>query len=262
MGTDEAETAPERAEVGRARRFLLLWGMLALAMFVIAGVLTAVVAHVSIPGSDFQPIGLYGSYNGRATGWIYYERRRTSSDFLVYYPARTSFVALPYGTLTSCSVGDRVKTTMPASKIEHLAYEGHAFYLVDVSNAPGGVATDGILRCDIAFDAHRESFTGFSMDMWYLPKLPRAGVPIATLNFSAIIEGAEHMQVFGGRSTSLSGVDLTPDDEAVVKYTDVYRGALRDVFLVLIGAFVALGAAMALEAIRPYVEARAHAAQD
>jgi hypothetical protein len=239
-----------------AHRFLLLWGGLSLVMFCVAAALTAALVRVSIVGSDYHPIGMYGEYHGHAIGWIYYERHESGSDFLVYYPAHTTVVALPHGRLGKCAI-DNPATTLPSSAIERAQYEGRDYYLVTLSTQPHGMSSEGTLTCGIDFQSRRESFTGYSLDVWFMPKAPKGAEPAATLGFSASVEGAESMQVFGARSTSASGVDLSPDDEATVKFTIVWREGLRDIALVLIGAFVALGASMALEAIRPYVEATA-----
>lgn len=257
MNDDPKSEAQELAKVSFAHRFLLLWGGLSVVMFCIAAVLTSALVHVSLVGSYYQPIGLYGDYRSRATGWIYYEYRGGRSDFLVYYPARTTLVALPFGKFTECAQGEFTKTRLPARDIVQSQYEQRPFYLVTLSAQPNGTNAAGVLTCQIDFEARRESFTGYAMDVWFLPKPPKAATPASTLNFSAKVEGAEYMQVFGARSTSSSGADLEPDDEAIVKFTDIRREGLRDVALVLIGAFVALGAAMALEAIRPYIEATA-----
>lgn len=257
MNDDQQTEAQELAKVSFAHRFLFLWGGLSVAMFCIAAVLTSALVHVSLVESDYQPIGLYGDYRSRATGWIYYEYRNGHSDFLVYYPARTTLVALPHGRFTACTTGETEKTRVPARDVVQSKYEDRPFYLVTLSAQPNGTSAAGVLTCEIDFQARRESFTGYSMDVWFLPKSPGASTAIATLNFSAKVEGAEYMQVFGARSTSSSGADLEPDDEAIVKFTDIRREGIRDVALVLIGAFVALGAAMALEAIRPYIEATA-----
>jgi hypothetical protein len=226
-------------------------------MFLIAAAITAVLVRVWVVESDYHPIGMYGDYRDRAAGWIYYERRRAGSDFLVYYPARTAVVALPFGKLNKCTIGSSTKTRLASSDIDRLQHQGRDYYLVTLSRQPHGTRTAGELTCEIDFEARRESFTGYSMDVWFLPTAPKASVPATSVDFSAIVEGAGLMQVFGAHSTSSSGARLQPDDEATVKFTIVWREGLRDVALVLIGAFVALGAAMALEAIRPYVEATA-----
>lgn len=258
MKEDAKTEEQERAQVSYAHRFLYLWGGLSVFMFCIAAVLTSLLVRVSLVESDYHPIGLYGDFQSRAVGWIYYEHRRRHNVFLVYYPARTTVVALPHGKFTGCTTGETTKTPLPAHNVTPSQYENRPFYLVTLSAEPHGTSAAGVLTCEIDFQARRESFTGYSMDVWFMPKPPAAAAPIATLNFSATIEGAEYMQVFGARSTSSSGADLEPDDEAIVKFTDIRSEGLRDVALVLIGAFVALGAAMALEAIRPYIEATAN----
>ncbi len=256
MHTKES-AAEQISDENFAQRFLLIWGGLSLLMFLIAAVLTGILVRVSILEGNYNPIGMYGNFSAATRGWIYFEHGHGTSDFLVYYPAGTRAVALPSGKLKRCWDGTSKTGAALVSGIASEQWEKHAFYRIDVSRGERGTPKAGAFTCQIAFAPRRESFTSFTTDVWFLPTISHAGEPIATLNFSATLDDADNMQVFGARSTSSSGADMEPDDEAVVRYTDIRREGLRDVALVLIGAFVALGAAMALEAIRPYIEATA-----
>lgn len=237
-----------------AYRFLLIWGTLAVLCFAIAAKLTAVL--VNVPGLEppFSPTGMYGEFHGAAVGWIYYYKATSGGTYLVYYPAGTKFVAMPYGKLSACSMTKPHETRLPSGDIATLHSQTHAFYLLTISALPHGAPTAGEITCSLEFEPTRTSFTNSAMDVWFLPALSNRTSPLSTLNFYVQIEGAENMQVFGARATSSSGVALEPDDESVITFTDVRREGLRDIMLVVIGAFIALGAAMALEAIRPYVE--------
>jgi hypothetical protein len=236
-----------------AHRFLVIWGALAALNFVIAAVLTAILVHIPALESPYNPVGMYGNYRENATGWVYYYRTNSGSTYLIYYPAHTKLVALPYGRFSTC-VGDRpARTRIPLRAIAISHYEDRAFYLITLSSQPHGAPVAGETTCTIAFAATRSSFTSFAMDIWFMPSLPSL-VPVATLNYAAEIDGAENMQVFGERSTSSSSAALAPDDEIVIEYNDIRREGFRDIVLIVIGALVGLGAAMSLEAIRPYVE--------
>jgi hypothetical protein len=236
-----------------ARRFLVIWGALAALNFVIAAVLTAVLVHIPTLESPYHPVGMYGDYRQSAVGWIYYYSTNSGSTYLIYYPAHTKLVALPYGRFTMC-VGDRpARTRIPTKAIAISHYQDHPFYVLTLSSEPQGTPVAGEATCTIAFAATRSSFTSFAMDVWFMPSL--AGLaPAATLNYAVEIDGAENMQVFGERSTSSSSAALAPDDEIVIEYNDIRREGFRDIVLIVIGALVGLGAAMSLEAIRPYVE--------
>lgn len=245
------ESSPETS--GYARRFLVIWGALAALIFVIAGVLTAILVHIPALESPYHPVGMYGDYRRDAIGWVYYYSTNSGSTYLIYYPAHTKLVALPYGTFTKC-VGNRpTSMRIPPKAIALSRYQDHAFYLITLSSAPHGAPIAGKVTCTIGFAASRSSFTSFAMDIWFMPTLPGV-MPVATLNYSVEIDGAEDMQVFGERSTSSSSAALAPDDEIVIEYNDIRREGFRDIMLIVIGALVGLGAAMSLEAIRPYVE--------
>jgi hypothetical protein len=246
-----------------ASRFLYIWGALSLVMFAIAAVLTAVLVHVSALEPPYHPIGMYGNYHGPAQGWIYYYRTtREGGNYLVYYPEGTRVVALPYGILERCTNELPSRHVIPKSSIRSVQQKSGQYYLVWLSALARGTVHDGKATCAMGFAPTRDSFTDYSIDYWFLPSLPIAGSPIPTLNISAILEGAANMQVLGERATSSSSAALEPDDEVVIRYSDVRLLSLRDVMLVVIGALVALGAAMALEAIRPFVELMAARRRD
>jgi len=66
----------------------------------------------------------------------------------------------------------------PAHDVVPSHYENRPFYLVTLSAEPHGTSTAGVLTCEIDFQARRESFTGYSMDVWFMPKPPVVGAPI------------------------------------------------------------------------------------
>jgi hypothetical protein len=253
---DEAQpVVSERRLSAYANRFLYIWGGLSLVMFAIAAVLTGVLVRVSPEEPPYHPVGMYGTYHGPAQGWIYYYRTpREGNNYLIYYPAGTRAVALPYGKLERCTNELPVRAVIPSKNIRTMFWESGQYYLVALSARPSGSVREGKATCTIGFTPTRDSFTEFSIDYWFLPSLPIAGSPVTTLNVSATLEGAANMQVFGERATSSSSAALEPDDEIIIRYSDVRLLSLRDIMLVIIGALVALGASMALEAIRPYIE--------
>ncbi len=253
---DEAQpVVSERQLSAYADLFLYIWGTLSLFMFAIAAALTAVLVHVSTAEAPSHSIGMYGDYHGAAQGWIYYYRtKREGDDYLIYYPAGTKAIVLPYGNLGRCTNELPVRRAIPKSSIRSVQSQNGDYYLIPLSMLSRGALQDGKVTCAMDVVPTRESFTDYSIDYWFLPTLPSAGSAVATLNISAILEGAANMQIFGERATSSSSAALEPDDETVIRYSDVRLLSLRDVMLVIIGALVALGAAMALEAIRPYVE--------
>lgn len=253
---DEAQpVVSERQLSDYAKHFLYIWGSLSLIMFAIAAVLTAMLVQVSTEEAPYHSIGMYGNYHGPAQGWIYYYRTsREGDDFLMYYPAGTRAVVLPYGNLGRCTNELPHRQTIPQSSIRSVQSQTGAYYLVLLSTLPSGAVHDGKATCAMDVVPTRDSFTDYSIDYWFVPSVPSAGSAIATLNISAILEGAANMQIFGERATSSSSAALEPDDESVIRYSDVRLMSLQLIMLVIIGALVALGAAMALEAIRPYVE--------
>jgi hypothetical protein len=237
-----------------AYRFLFVWGALAALNFVVAAVLTAMLVRVAALEAPYHPIGMYGHYSANATGWIYYYQTPSGGSYLIYYPPHTTLVALPYEKSIECNLNRPSQLRVAPSSVSTSQHDGHLFYVITLSAQPSGSTNDGEATCKLDLPPTRSSFTHFSLDMWFPPTL-RSGVsPAQTLNFSLQIDGAENMEVFGGRATSSSSIALGPDDESVFEFSDVRREGLRDIILIVIGALVGLGAAMALEAIRPYVE--------
>ncbi|MBV9737745.1 MAG: hypothetical protein JO177_06195 [Candidatus Eremiobacteraeota bacterium] len=82
------------------------------------------------------------------------------------------------------------------------------------------------------------------------------GLHAADLDFSAVIADAENMQIYGGHSASPSETRLADDAGPVsyINYTDARLESQREMIFVVVGALIALGAAMALECFRPFVE--------
>jgi hypothetical protein len=237
-----------------ARRFLLIWGALAVLCFLIAAILTALTVRVTGAEPPFNPIGMYGRYRGNATGWIYYYKVHSGGRYLIYYPPRTTLIALPYEKLISCTENRPSERSIGSGRIATSQYQNRFFYLIRISGDPTGSALGGEATCTLDLQPTRISFIGFSLDMWFPTSVAPGLQPVRTLNFSVQIEGAENMEVFGAQSTSSSSAALGPDDESVIEFNDVRREGLRDTILIVIGALVGLGAAMALEAMRPYVE--------
>jgi hypothetical protein len=254
-GQDAQPVVDEQELSNYARRFLLVWGALSVLAFLLSAALTASLVSVPSKEAPYNPVGMYGDYGDSAVGWIYYyDTSLNVGSYLIYYPPRTKFVALPFGRLGGCDENRPVQRTLPPANITTSQYEGHKYYVVALSNLPHGSASAGKTTCRIDFNPTPDSYIGYAIDFWFLPSLPNGPTPIATLNYSITIDGTDNMQVFGAKSTSSSSVALEPDDETIFKFTQIRRESLRDIMLVLIGAFVALGAATALEAIRPYVE--------
>jgi hypothetical protein len=253
-GQDAQPVVGEQALSNYARRFLLIWGSLSILNFLLSGALTAALVSVPPVQAPYNPVGMYGEYRDGSVGWVYYyDTALNVGTYLIYYPPGTKLVALPYGKFSGCTNDRPVQLAFDARAVTTGVYEGHKYYLIALSRLARGTATAGKATCKIDFHATADSFIGYAMDFWFLPSLANVE-PVATLNYAVTIDGADNMQVFGAKSTSSSGAALEPDDETVIRYTEVRRESLRDIVLVLIGAFVALGAATALEAVRPYVE--------
>lgn len=243
---------PERTT--HPHRFLLIWGALAALNFVIAAVLTGIVVEVSALEAPYHSVGMYGAYRSHAVGWVYYYGGAAGGRYLIYYPAHTTSVALPTGKFTDCIYNQPPQRRVLSSDVTTSSYQGRSFYLIRLSPSPHGAATNGEVTCRLDFAPTRTSFTDYAMDIWFLPYPPKGSVSAATLNYYVQFDGAENMQVFGARATSSSSAALEPDDESVIRFTDVRRQSLREIMFVVIGTLVAFGAALSLEAIRPYVE--------
>jgi hypothetical protein len=118
-----------------------------------------------------------------------------------------------------------------------------------------GTPIGGALVCDIDAPAFQETFTAKRFDVLFAHLIRTdENQPVPTLRFSATIDHADAIQVFGGRSTSSNATELPNETLGTVRYDDVRDESTRDVVLIVIGSLIAFGAAMALEAIRPFVE--------
>jgi hypothetical protein len=129
--------------------------------------------------------------------------------------------------------------------------------IVDVS----GLALDGDheVDCDLNMRELRETFTATVSLFYNLPNVPvwsNQGaklVPIATkLRFNSRFGNVEVASAPAGSTEG--SVILQPNQNAMIRFRSIRDEQDRDWYLVLIGAFVAFGAALILEALRPFIE--------
>ncbi len=150
----------------------------------------------------------------------------------------------------------RARRTLPAPYVA--AYGGlnlTVHSLKPATHSPKGSALAGSMECALDLRPFRETFTAKRYDVMFAHRVAYEGnAPIATVRFSATIDQGDAIQIFGGRSTSSNATDMAVGTIATVRYNDVRDESRRDVILIVIGSLIAIAAAMALEAIRPYVE--------
>lgn len=88
-----------------------------------------------------------------------------------------------------------------------------------------------------------------------LPELQRIDVAeVPSLTFATRINLSKNVQIFGGLGQSAASTVLRPEENALVTYEDEQQGNRRDMGFVVVGALIALGAAMAIEALRTLFE--------
>lgn len=254
-----------------AQRFLFLWGIIATICFAIAAAMTWMVVQVYAPGAPKQ-IAIYGDYrlkNGVGTIEYYGAPRPV---WIVTFPAGSRFVVLPgdpnaacedlretfkFGPLGVLHAAERGIEPRLRPSIMHRYYDSsHAFDVmqINVTNLQSD-RIGGRIACFINVPPTRESLTNSSFGFDYMLLLDLgAQAEAKAIRVSVNIPDAEQMNVYGGTSASSGGTDLTPGTEAIFRYVNMEQEGTRDVLFVLIGTFIALGAATTLEAIRPYIE--------
>jgi hypothetical protein len=252
-----------------AHRFFVLWGSIAALCFAVSGVLTWIVVRVYAPaGPKF--IGISGDRRlASATATIDYYAT-TRPVWIVTFPEGADDVLLPGGPAADCEDArntfingplgtlDRVENGRLPRLNKHLVrhvQESPSFdvYQINVKHAQSR-RLGGRIACLINVLPDRESLTDWSLGLNYLRMTGPELVEPRAIRISVTIPGAEGMQVYGGSSSSAGGTYLTPGTQALFRYSNVQQEGTRDILFILIGTFVALGAATTLEAIRPYIE--------
>jgi hypothetical protein len=253
-----------------AHRFLLLWGIIATLCFAIAAMMTWAVVRVYAPSSP-RMIGIYGDYRLKnATGTIEYNTTERPV-WIVTFPAGSRFVILPGAPTAVCEDARSTFGNGPLGTLEgveqgteprlpqRLVHRWHGpppfdVYQIDVGRLQSS-QIGGRIACFISLSPNRETLTSSSLGLDYM-LLTGTDVtsPAGFIRVSVTVPNAEQMQIYGGTASSAGGTNLTPGTQATFKYANAQQEGTRDILFILIGTFIALGAATTLEAIRPYVE--------
>ena len=261
------EPDPQQA-LSFARQFLRLWGSLAIGSFLIAAFLTYYVTRV-IPFAEDQirQFGIYGQYKAsqHASGSVaFFEAKedggRWDRVWEIAYPSHTTDILVPNSLTCHVSQGDEGSyRTLP--KIKHKVYAMNLAGFANDWSVPiqyyGDLASEREVRCDGPPLASRASFSRFVLPIQSpdpYPIITTPGAVPAAIHLSAVIEDAEALQIYGGRSESSNQTLLQANDLVQIRYTDARLESRREALFVVVGALIALGAAMALECLRPFVE--------
>jgi hypothetical protein len=78
-------------------------------------------------------------------------------------------------------------------------------------------------------------------------------IPTSIKLTSNVRDGPSELVTTSGRESE-GPIAIPPNSHAIVRFRSLHREQDRDWYLVLIGAVVALGAALVVEAFRPYIE--------
>ncbi len=250
-----------------AHRFFVLWGMIAVLCFAVSALMTWFVVRTY---ARAQPnfVGMYGSTRlEHSTGEIEYYAL-SHPVWIATYPLGTHSVVLPGAAGTLCADARGTLVNGALGVLENVQRNSQrwlnrrliqrwrtsdAFDVNEINVAHlQSPHVGGRIACFIDVRPHHESLTHSSFGIDFLRLI--GFTPVGSLRVSATIPDAEGMQVYGGSSTSAGGTDLAAGTVAYFTYANVESEGTRDILFILIGSFIALGAATTLEAIRPYVE--------
>jgi hypothetical protein len=266
-----------------AWRFFGLWGAIATALFLISTILTIVAVHVSRDKYDptrtaRQVVSIFtkdwpnkdADYLVRYT---YDENARRSSVTLPALHDETVVLNnLPKDYADACVLAD----TNQRLELTPLGEGFFAFDLVKVRNLMSPLAAKLFqieVTCALDFPIEKESFA--RRRTYFENKYGGAkylGRPNTWTLDASHMEGADNIEflVSGERSTAgLNWLDsaqpagrtelasarmVAPGEILMLRWQSTGRESEREALFVLIGAFIAIGAAMFLEALRPFVE--------
>jgi len=248
-----------RSSILYARRFGWLWrGLAFLVLFVAAALTWLVVAQDPYVEIVPKVVAVFGSYRTGAAANISLQwtpRAKSYQNFwYVKYPRGTSSVVLPGRgpCATGASYAYDPMSRIDSRRVRTVGGYDRTYVQINVA----GLGTDEV-TCIEDPNAARVSFTRYELAVEFHAKAPRHNLqPVALVRILPNIERAEYLEMRGVPSNG-SSADLHFGDTVAIKYSNSVDESKRDILFVVIGALIALGAAMILESLRPAIEASA-----
>ena len=245
--------------------FFGLWGSLAILVFAVAAYLTERVFEVQ-EESPLQKIGIFSRNGGAVTPSVAFEYHRIPKRAWMQLdlvsgilPAK---VFLNNVNPQDCTFSAASVKSGPAKLIPFRS----GGYIFDWESESGGgtlachldpaiVLSNTFSKRSVEFENSSESF--LKTEDW------RSGAAVKwTLVASSLYEDTDSIGIMrtdystvGNNFQNSEAVrDVLPEEDVVLRWESRSRESQRDVMLVIIGSLVALGAAMFLEALRPFVD--------
>jgi hypothetical protein len=263
-----------------AWRFFGLWGAIATVLFLISTILTIVAVHVS--RDKYDPTRTVRQVVSIFTKHI----PKKDADYVVRYTydesTRGSSITLPGLTdetvvlnniselsSESCMAEVAVGSRQPLKVTPILLGPGFfSFDLTKLGTAPGQVEVTCALNFPIEKEAYARRRTYFQNEY---PGGNKFGWPNTWTLDASHMEGADNIEFLVSREPSTGGILMSfsqpvgraelasarmvaPGEILMLRWQSTGSESEREALFVLIGAFIAIGAAMFLEALRPFVE--------
>jgi hypothetical protein len=205
-------------------------------------------------------VAAFGRYRGPALSTLTLNLQER--QWILWTPAQTERVILP--SAGHCVEGDDVETSRPIPpkrtrywKSDEPAFEDDKV-AIDVSGSYA-LQDNGLkaIACDTRMRPARMNFTKYTFDIYDNGDVPKGMHSIETIQVIPRIPYAEGLSLMGAMAGG-SYAELHYGDSIEIEYNNTLRDSQRDILFVVIGALIALGAAMVLESLRPGVENVAH----
>ncbi|MBV8366360.1 MAG: hypothetical protein JO194_07650 [Candidatus Eremiobacteraeota bacterium] len=241
------------------------WGWLPAAVIVywIAYILTRWVVFASTGEIPEYYVAILGTKAGQSQTMYYQTGSVQKLKFDRHPEMRTLRVMSPSAGPSSCSLADNGGSNLhalPASAVAIRTTDTMTYIEVSLD----GLASSESIVCTVDWKPHADSFTTSSIDVhnggdW--PALPSSLTSEdVVLNLSWLADEND-VEVFS--PSAKRGIDdkervLSADTGAIVRWTSPERSAWRDIIFVVIGALIAFGAAILLEALRHQIELSIH----
>lgn len=246
----------------RAKRFFVIWGGLAVVVLAFAGYLTYVVVRVNQDFGNFEILGIFPQKDivtGKAA-----DSFRVSIESESAGVARIAIsMANPGKIVLNHVAGPEACMSAWGVKATKAPFRGDDTYLIDFNGHDSDVQcllkSVIIVRTLTTRDIHILNTGSADNSPEIAPGFDDKPVPW-TLDETAKRDASElsvtirHVKPQENRIIGDSIREVFPGEEAEVHWIATSQESLRDILLVIIGASVALGAAMFLEALRPYVD--------
>ena len=270
--TARDERPSERQRFARASVVLFGWLPLAIVMFWLSLILTKGIAFVNDDPTPRYGLSVSGVTNKAALASL--EGEPSSLSLEIAVPFGTRFISIQRVSSGLACAWDQGQPVSGQDGIEYVNPRGRLSENDVRVTVPTSASAFGVkifygsyskvltVRCKVAWQPKQESFSKYDIEITNAlandadrQTYEAAGDREQNLVVSAYKLNESKLLTLAGRRTAQDDErDLIPGASAIVDWNSENGEEERDALFVVIGAFIAIGAAILIEGLRPHVE--------